>query len=822
MKRSLRAILLTATFCSPGIALAQDKSAADEAHDSGEIVVTARKTEERLQNAPTTVAVATADMIDRLGLDNLTDIAKTTPGLVFDDTFGRDANRPVIRGQANILGSSGVAYFIDGIYYSGSLADYDVDTIERVEVVKGPQSALYGRNTYSGAINLISKVPSATWQGRVQADISEHSRYELTASLRGPIAEGLGISLGGRYYDNKGEFTNTYDGSRLGKQQTFSAYGMLRYDTGGAFRASLRMNYNQTDDGQPAIFAQSANANNCFADNGAVYRGAGRYYCGTIQPQPLATDYSRQFVDPEHVGLEANTFNGAFRLDFDISDQLTFTTLTGYNRRTADNKTDGDYSPNSFQLVVFAYGATGPAPAPVGARTLRYSAFATSVQDFTFSNRQDTEDWSQELRLSFESERVKLLLGGYYFEQTDNTSDTRVVPAGAVALAQANANAATTALCAALPTCGIFTPVAVTAANLPNSRNTNFFNITNKAIFGSATFNITDALSISAEGRYAGETIRQSTQTYNEGTTPPAPRNVEATFNKFTPRVTLSWQANPDHLLYAVYAEGQKPGGFNSNVAITAGFPTFDPENNKTYEFGIKNQFLDGKLTANLAIFHTTISGYQITQNISVPPNQVSLTRNGGDARVNGAEVELIARPNRQVTLTANYAYANTKFTSGTDENLGLIYDVQDNGLVDCSTGDQFPLVAGCQSLFGSIVGKSIPRAPRHTLFVDADYRTAIGNNGWRLFAGANVSVISSSFDQVLNFANTGGSTVVDARLGVQNDRFKIQLYVKNLFNEDSVAQIIRYADANADLRRNFIAGLRPARRFGAVFSANF
>jgi iron complex outermembrane recepter protein len=819
MKHSLRALLLAATVCTPGVALAQ---AADDANDGTEIVVTARKIEERLQDAPTTVSVATAESIERLGLDNLTDIAKTTPGLVFDDTLGRDANRPVIRGQANILGSSGVAYFIDGIYYSGSLADYDVDTIQRIEVVKGPQSALYGRNTYSGAINLISKAPSDTWQGRVQADVSEKSRYELSASVRGPLGNGLGLALGGRYFDNKGEFTNAYDGSRLGKQQTFSAYGMLRLDQGNAFRASLRMNYNQTDDGQPAIFSQSANANNCFTDNGALYRGTGRYYCGTIQPQAVSTDYSRQFVDVEDVGLEANTFNGAFRMDFDIGDQVTLTSLTGYNKRTADTKTDGDYSPNAFQLVIFAYAPTGPAPVPVGARTQRITAVATSVQDFTFSNRQETEDFSQEVRLAFESERVKLLVGGYYFEQTDNTADTRVVPGGALALAQINANAATAALCAALPTCGIITPVVVTAANLPNSRNTNAFNITNKAVFGSATFNVTEAISISAEGRFAGETIRQSTQTFNEGATPPAPRVVEAKFNKFTPRITVSWQASRDHLLYGVFAKGQKPGGFNANAAIVAGFPTFDPENNKTFEIGSKNQFFDGKLTANLALYHTDVTGYQITQNISVPPNQVSLTRNGGDARIRGAEMELIFRPNRKMTLTANYALADAKFTAGSDENLGQVLDAGDNGLVDCSTGDQFPLVTGCQSLFGSIVGKRIPRAPRHTLFVDADYRTPLGNGDWTLFAGANISVVSSSFAQVLNFADTGGSKVVDARLGVQNDRFKVQLYVKNLFNEDSIAQIIRYADAGADLRRNFIAGLRPARRIGAVFSASF
>lgn len=845
MVRDFRRAILAAAAFAPTAAWAQD-APADEAtvETNNEIIVTARKQEERLQDAPTTVAVATAEQIDRLGLDNLTDIAKTTPGLVFDDTFGRDANRPVIRGQANILGQSGVAYFIDGIYYSGSLADYDVDTIERVEVVKGPQSALYGRNTYSGAINLISKMPSKEWTGRVQADLSEHERYELTAGVRGPITDGLGIALGARYYDNKGEFRNAYDGSRLGKQSTKSAYGNIRFDNGGAFRASLRANYNDTDDGQPAIFNQSPNANNCFPDNGALYRGQGRYFCGVIQPQQISTDYSRQFVDPENVGLEAKTFNGAFRMDYDLTDSVTLTSLTGYNNRRANNKTDGDYSPNSFQQVIFAYGSIGPIASATAPRNLRYTAFARSTQDFTFSTHQETEDWSQELRLAYDSGPLHLLVGGYYFDQSDDTQDTRVVPSGAVALAQANANAATAALCAALPQCGAFVPIviatteAAAAANAAGgfpdlglfrpSRNTNFFDITNRAVFGSVTFDLFDGFSLSAEGRYAREKIRQTTATFTSTTpcivsaTNLCPRIVEATFKEFTPRVTASWKFAPDHLLYAVYAEGQKPGGFNGNLAIIAGFPTFDPEDNKTYEIGTKNQFLDGALTANLALYHNKIRGYQITQNISVPPNQVSLTRNGGNARVNGAELELLIRPDRHFTVTANYSLVGSKFTSGTDENLGLIFDVADDKLVNCSTGDQFPAVTGCQSLYGSIVGKSIPRAPKHTVFFDVDYRMPIGAGDWTLFTGANVSMVSSSFDQVLNFAETGGSTVVDARLGVQNDRFKIQAYVKNLFDEDAVAQIIRYADANNDLRRNFIAGLRPGRRFGVILSAGF
>lgn len=847
----LASTILAAGFAASAPAAAQD-APGDEAsvETNNEIVVTARKQEERLQDAPTTVAVATAEQIDRLGLDSLTDVAKTTPGLVFDDSFGRDSNRPVIRGQANILGQSGVAYFIDGIYYSGSLADYDVDTIERIEVVKGPQSALYGRNTYSGAINLISKAPSREWTGRVQADISEADRYELTAGVRGPITQGLGVALGGRWYDNAGEFINAYDGSKIGEQSTWSLYGNLRWDNGGPFTASLRANYTNTDDGQPAIFAQSANANNCFPDNGTLYLGRGRYFCGVIQPQQINTDYSRQFVDAESVGLEAKTFNGALRMDFEATDEVTLTSLTGYNNRKADTKTDGDYTANSFQQVIFAVTRGAAVPGATGTRRFNYAVSAfpptfaqlRSTQDFTFSNRNETEDFSQEVRMAFDTDNFHLLLGGYYFKQSDDTRDTRVVPPGALALAQANAIAAGLDRCSRIADCFSFTPIVIAtseaaAAAAPGqpdlglyrpSRNTNFFDITNKAVFGSITWDITPQLSLSAEGRYASETIRQETATFTSTTacvpsaTNLCPRVVEANFKEFTPRFTASWQATPDNLIYAVYAEGQKPGGFNGNLAIIAGFPTFEPEDNKTYEIGFKNQFLDRTLTANLALFHTEVTGYQITQNISVPPNQVSLTRNGGNARINGAELELLMRPSRNFTVTANYAFADTEFTAGTDENLGLINDVADDGLVNCSLGDQFPAITGCQSAYASIVGKEIPRAPKHTVFVDADYRQALGNGDWSLFAGANVTMVSSSFDQVLNFAETGGSAVVDARLGVQNDRFKIQAYVKNLFDEDSIQQIIRYADANNDLRRNFVAGLRPGRRFGVIFSAGF
>ncbi len=827
MTRFLKTALLATSMLAPSVALAQATPGSGDAAVTGaagvEIVVTARKREESLQEVPAAVSVATAESIDRLGLDNLTDIAKTTPGLIFDDSLGRDGNRPVIRGQANILGQSGVAYFIDGIYYTGSLADYDVDTIERVEVIKGPQSALYGRNTYSGAINIISKLPGDVWEGRVTADISEHDRYEFTAGVRGPLTDGLSLGVNGRYYDFGGEFTNQYDGTKIGQQMSWSLSGVLNWDNGGPFTAALRAYYNRTDDGQPAIFAQSANLNNCFTDNGALYAGRGRYFCGVIEPRPVNSDYSRQFRDIESVGIEADTYNVSLRMQLEMGDSLTLTSLSGFNDRRQTTLTDGDYSPDSFQTSIFTSFPLTTLPFP-GPRNQVIGLVGT-VTDFSFASLSETSDWSQEIRLTYQSDAFDFIFGGYYFNQVDNTFGIRDIPSDSITRAQAQVATRRAAVCAANPRCFstalLFTP-GVPNPTLVNPRDENLLDIENAAVFGAAEWHITPEINLGIEGRYASEKIRQLSYDFDEGQPRPIPVRAEATFKKFTPRITFDWQFTPDNMLYAIYAEGQKPGGFNGPLAIAANVPSFDAENNKSYEVGLKNRLFGGRAIFNIGAFYTEISGYQLTQNVSVPPNQVSVVVNAGDAEIWGLEAELIAELAPGLSLTTNYALANAEFTAGFDENQGVLNDVADDNLVNCSTGDQFPNVTGCQSLFGSIAGKTVPRAPKHRVFADLDYRTPIGAGDWEIFAGANVTYTSTSYAQVHNLAETGDSTVVDARLGVQNDRYKVQFYVKNLFDEDAVSQILRYADGNADLRRNFVAGLRPGRRFGVILSAGF
>jgi outer membrane receptor protein involved in Fe transport len=840
MKTLIRSALLAATILTPGALAAQGvgdtasaQTMAEENADADPlIIVTARKKEENLQDVPTSVAVVTSQTITELALDSLEEIANTTPGLFFDESFGRNSSRPVIRGQANLLGESGVAFFIDGIYYTGSLADYDVDTIERIEVVKGPQSALYGRNTYSGAINIISKMPGDTWEGRVAVDVAENDRYEVTAGIRGPLGSGFGLGLNGRFYDFGGEFENAFDGQKVGKQSSYSLSGVLSFDDGGPFTMSARGYYNRTDDGQPALFAQGAGQNNCFFDDGALYAGAGRYFCGQLQPGQINTDFSRQFVDQDLVGLEADVYNVALRADYDFGDGLTLTSLTGYNSRTETQLTDGDYSPTGFQTAVFA---RFPAGAPIGfgpAGPIFPFGFVGTTVDFSFANLSKVSDWSQELRLTYESEAVDLLIGGYYFDQSSDGFSIREVPADAAARAGASFGARLAdeqARCAANPSCGRVFPLFGPA--VPNPRDETLLDIENVAIFGAINWHITPTLNLGIEGRYAEETINQTTFDFDEGQPRPAPFVApQAKFTAFTPRVTLDWQVTPDHLLYGIYAQGQKPGGFNGVLAIqaSAGNPavnveTFAEEENTTFEIGLKNTFLDGRVVFNLAAFYTDIEGYQLTQNIEAPPNQVSAIVNAGDAEIWGLEAELVGRFG-DLTLTANYALADTEFTSGVDEQQGILNDLADDRLVNCSTGDQFPGVTGCQSLFGSIAGQAIPRAPKHRIFTDIGYATPIGFGGgeWDFFTGANLTYTSSSFAQVHNLIFTGDAVEVDARIGVENDNVRVQLYADNLFDEDAVQQVLRFADGNADFRRSFVGGLRPGRRVGLLVVTTF
>lgn len=816
MKKLSKVGLAVSAVCSMAVA---GQAGAQQAGMLEEIVVTARKFEENVQTVPVAISAIGAGTIEKLGLQDLADISKITAGLIFDDEFSRVGNRPVIRGQANILGGSGVSYFIDGVYITGSIAAYDLNDIERIEVVKGPQSALYGRNTYSGAINMITKSPGDQLSGNLSVEGVSDDQYEVSGTLRGPIiADKLGASLTARYYEAGGAFTNTFDGSDIGEQESTSVSGVLHFTPTDTLDIRLRAYYAELRDGQPPIFGTAASENNCYFDNGSLYGGDGRYYCGVLESRPINSDWTVQAPDAQQSNDDLQT---SMNIRWDINDSWTLASITGYNDSDETFIVEADYGPTAFQTAVFARFPIAGAPP-----NFTYG-YAGAMVDFTFASQTATDDWSQELRLEYAGERFNAIIGAYYFDQTVESRSIRELPPGAAATGVASFQARLAQqqqICTFNPICANIVPLFGPGIVVPRDINT--LDITNQAIFGLVSYKLTDTVRLTAEARYQEEDIEQVAVSQDLGTPPAAVEVTEsdATFDSFSPRVTIDWQWSDTSMLYALYAEGTKPGGFNSVTAIEAGLPTFEEEEVSSIELGVKNVLFDGQLVANIAMYFNRISGYQLTQNARSGGNTTSATVNAGDAEVTGFELETNYRPAAVdgLTLTFNYAYADPKFTKGTDENQGVLNDVLDDNLVNCSTGDQFPDDPACQSLFGSIVGKQIPRTAEHQAYLDLEMRRPMGAGNWEWFAGANYSYESSKYAQVHNLAETGETTLVNARLGVASDNYSVSLWGKNLTGEDSVPNILRYADGADDFKRSFAASQRRDTYYGLTVTAKF
>lgn len=814
------------TAGTPSTVMAQDDALTLE-----EIVVLARKREENIQEIPVAVTAITANQIQALDLQDLSEISKLTAGLVFDAEFGRGSNRPVIRGQANILGDSGVSYFIDGVYINGSIADYDLNDIERIEVVKGPQSALYGRNTYSGAINIITKSPGDSLSSDIRFTVTDDDEQEISASVRGPIIQDkLAGSLTVRRFELDGPWTNEFDGSDIGFQESESVSGVLQFTPTDNLDIRLRGYYNERDDGQPVLFAQNASENNCFEDDGSLYGGLGRYFCGTIRPGVINTDYTIQAPDTRE---EVQTVQTSLSINYDINDQWTFTSVTGYNKRDDVQVTDGDYGPTSFDIANFTPNGFPFDGFPVP--PFDY-AYVGDTVDFTFANWTEYDDFSQELRFSFEGEGFSSLFGVYYLDSANEGRDIRNLPDSAAGTATANYFAEfgrMQGVCAANPVCGSIVPFFGPGITVP--RNFSSTDVENIAIFGLVEFDLSDTIGLTLEARYQEEDVSRFARVQDLGSAPDREVSASDTFDSFTPRATLEWNLSDANMLYGVVGTGTKPGGFNGAVAIEVGVPTFEEEDVTSFEIGSKNRFADGQVTANFALFFNQIDGYQLTQNVRSGANTQSATVNAGDADVFGFEAELLMRPEaiEGLTISANYAYTDSEFTKGLDQNQGVLNDVADDGLVNCSLGFQLPEFPGqsCSTnpgennnppVFGSIEGNVIPRTAEHQFFTDFDYRRPVGGGDWEWFIGANVAYESSKFAQVHNLADTGSATLVNARLGMRSDDITVNIWGKNLTDEDATPLVLRYADGADSFKRSFVGTLRRETHYGITVAVGF
>jgi len=786
------AAIVTAAGAAP--ALAQDvEEIRDARRDT--IVVTARKKEENIQDVPVAVSAFSAEDIFQQGIKDIEELSRRTPGFIFDSPFGRQFDRPIIRGQANILGASGVSVFIDGVNVPQSIRSINFGDIDRIEIIKGPQSALFGRNTYSGAINITTRQPTNEFQGDVSVELGADGLVQFLGNVRGPIIEDkLFVSISGRIYEFDSEFdVPSNPNPSVGNESSRSISGVIRYFPTENWEITARAAYNEDDDGHFPIGLLGFEDLNINVPGGTDLGGVQPFFDGVVPtsfPTPSGSDQLSNTLG-EGGGLEREEEFYALNSNLEFGGGYNFFTTIGYSKENFRDELDSDGQLTSFGTArlfgPFPLGPMGTPPFGVGLIPF----------DFTTTDDDETETFVAEVRVDSPADKpFRWRLGGYYFKSVDRDrdllgrfDDPRFEQAALDSFNQANAEIA-----AALGQFFVvpLVPFSYGPSDLQDTETENI------SVFGSLSYDLSDRLTATAELRWAEETITQQVVDFDtrqfiqlDG----ANDQVEATFTAWTPRFIVNYQASDNNLLYASAARGTKPGGFNGAQGFQFGFGTFDEETNWQFELGSKNVFADDQWLVNLAGYYSTLSAYQLTENLAALGANTttgSVTANVGDVDILGIELETSFTPNALpgLTLGGTYAWTDTEFSAGTEATQGAVF------------GDN------------SLVGQELPRQARHQASFFGDYRIENSDRVTTTLS-LNGTYLSSRFAQVQNLAETGSSFELDARITMELDeQYSLAFYGKNLTNEDAAIGVLRFIDPSPGNGSFTVAGVTPSTAF--------
>ncbi|WP_446830769.1 TonB-dependent receptor [Candidatus Foliamicus sp.] len=742
-----------------------------------EIIVTARKREESVQDIPIAVSAFTSDDIRELGLGSMDDLALYIPGFSFHSGFGRNAalDRPAVRGQTTILngiaGVKAVSTFVDGVYVGGLVSSVDLANIERVEIIKGPQSAQYGRGTYAGAINYVTRRPTEELAGEISVGGAQHESYNVNAWVSGPlVADRAYFRLSAGYTQYGGEHVNTVTGEEVGDEETMNVAAKLIFTPSENFEATLAVAYQEVDDGHFAVALQGRDFNNCCFRgapsgspdiSGVTGPRAREYYQGEAQRNLPVALLTEELDAAGGAGNRLERLQTSLTMHYDFGNDWRLSSLTGNIDDEADNFLDGSYGGYDFG-VAWVQGLP-PFLRPTLGRT--FCVIIGFCGNFQRMLRYDQSDFSQELRLVSPSDRsLRATVGLYYYKgKSHELLDSKVVTESAASLGYG----------------------LVAGTVLPNS-TFDLDDVTNTAVFGGLEWDINEKWSATAEARWAQDDV--TVRVYNARDASDLTSENSDKFDSFNPRVTLSYRPNEDANLYLNISKGSKPGTFNDQVPIgpdgqpDESFRAVEEEEAWNYEMGYKSRLLDGRMALTVAAYRTEVTDQQFTTVIETATGtSASLIDNVGETEINGLEVEVETLLTDALTLNVGYSWTQAEITQWINS-------------------DQADLLGANGSLFdldrlGSVAGKTVPRIPEHTAALVARYDGAQMASGFSWFLVGDVVYEGSRFSQVHNLIETGAITRVGLRLGVNRDALEISLWAKNLFDDDTPLDILRYID---------------------------
>ena len=708
----------------PTAAQAQDApAAADEPAEGGSIIVTARRREERLVDVPIAVSSFGGEALEQRGTADLTEIAQLSPNTTLEETRGSNSTLSAfIRGigqQDPVSGfEQGVGIYLDDVYLNRPQgAVLDVYDVERIEVLRGPQGTLYGRNSIGGAVKYVTRLLPQDFSVKLKGTIGTYDRADGIVSVSAPIGDVLRVGGSVARLSRGGFGDNLTTGEENYNKNVWAGRATIEAGDYGA-PWSIRLSGDWTLDRSSP-------------------RGGHRLTPGGASGAPVLAnvfDTRGGLVDPhqevEGHGLSAN-------IAFDLSDALTVRSITGWRKDDSATPIDFDALP----------------------------AVSADVAGYYYN-----EQFSQELQLLWDDGGAFTgLLGAYYLDATaDTLFDVRLFTtlAGLTGFTQANVDTET------------------------------------YAVFADFTYDINDQWSLSAGGRYTWDkrTADILRQNYRGGGSPVfggagtpfggpgTDFEGSADFNKFTPRVSLSFQPTPDHNIYASFSQGFKGGGFDPRGAGVnapdlngdgikqndeiADFLSFDPESVDSYEIGYKGNLLGDALYVAAAGFYADYTSVQIPGSVGCTigglPSFCGVVSNAGKATFKGFELETTARLGRDIMSMGD----RLTFSGSL-------------GWIDAQYDEYITNISGVPTDVAAF--RNVQNTPEWSGSATLGYTTPVGQGD--LYFGTTLSFKSktSQFEVANPYLDQNGYALLDASLVYTSPdgNWSLALHGKNLTDKE-------------------------------------
>ena len=778
-----------------------------------EIVVTARKKEERLQDVPISITAFGEAQIEQQGLLSDNDVADFTIGFSTLQQVGRDLDRPVIRGMASAAsrGDANASYFIDGAFFSGSIAAATTQAIERIEILRGPQSAQFGRATFSGAVNYITKNPTDTLEGQVKTRAGSSEDYEVSGLLRGPIFDTLGFVVSGAWTHYGGQWRNNVqegqafnqpasdflidppsgaDYSRLGEEETIDFLAKLLWKPSDGAEVELKYGYTEADDGhfpslvappgEPLATLPTGDPRKGLADeHGGGVGIFNTLNCRLAPPEfydflragntgPFPGELPWWRTSPGAICGELNGTGWENRINLaEFREGVTtggevFVSPVEPGLRKHQNRVLLEYRQEMAEWNLTARGAYNNEKFR-NAFDLDHTETRAVFGLFNFDLFRPSDDWSAELRIATPTDwPVHGEIGFYHFDGM-RRSTQRSFP-GPAGFFENDVE---------------FGPFSSREA-------------INNSIFASVFWEINEQWELDLEARYASDEVSFAG---GNGLA------REATYYNLTPRISLKYAPVDGLNFYIQAANGDKPGDFNGEffrADINATFSTIvgetttdlvvKPEEQWTYELGAKTRWLDGRLNANLAIYLIDWQEQAIFQTVNfaayqgIPPDSAetlvtTILRNVGNSRNVGLELETQFAVTDEFQLSVAYGYTRAKFREGCD---GTYANLTGTTGRRCDAFD--PEERGPD---GDLSGNWIPSAPEHNVVIGAMVIKPVADD-WDFMFRTDLAYESKRYIDTTNLSWIGARTLLNIRTGISSDHWDVTAYIRNVMDDDT------------------------------------